>query len=807
MREITIDEVKTIDAEKVKKYKDSLKRFNKESENPYKSLIDVYGPNGKIPESIGVPNANEYSDIVIDKGANEELTDEVIAAIVIGEAIEESRLKKTFSSSSTMFNAVETNKLHIVDNVVKGDQREKNLAPILIEARKEANKKIEDYKNGNKGPVLLCLKRFVNYCKKYNLDNPPIDYRANISPIPSNAAISSIARKIIDNKAFKKAGFNKGFNRAQEANLKGTVKEIDYAVSVVKEKETFINKFNEMSKEQKEEALTDIILKQFISGMGVKDRQARADQKDNILTGCLTGLGISNIEEPGQPAKAQEIINNDNKIIKFASDLSETIKKYKVNEIKAILLKENGYNRLKSMYGPEIKKSVYFKRIIDAQNENDLIKAVMNADNFSGVGLENAFPGVKLPDEASEINKSTESDFNKELKQIKDKVIETVFKNHLQAEIEQYGLKSFTLDEMKKNATFIEELYNNIDRNHHAWKTSKNYKDMRSKLKELRDYTKELANSGRVLNTEDVDKYTQLSKEVFDLSGVYIDNKTEADSDYAKNRVAAVKDLRLKLGANIHSIENAVDKVISEKSGELFEENGKKFEEKFIYSKEGLDIFKGARFKTTTLTSPMYNVSRTANQSFTVLALANTGKYRMEDILDPEKLVNEKQQMFRNVAAFTSTITDEGQKWLAENIVGGFEKMKAFMNETAEKIDFTDPDLFNNEEYIKLLNIGTVQYDAWQEMSNNKEAISNVLKEKNLPFKDFDEYHKDLINGFYSIATIGSLKINSMKAAGQVVIDKGEKINKDFLTFFEEGVYCDYLQKKMVEQYKSRGNK
>ncbi|MCR5339031.1 MAG: hypothetical protein K6E75_10770 [Lachnospiraceae bacterium] len=116
--------------------------------------------------------------------------------------------------------------------------------------------------------------------------------------------------------------------------------------------------------------------------------------------------------------------------------------------------------------------------------------------------------------------------------------------------------------------------------------------------------------------------------------------------------------------------------------------------------------------------------------------MLGTGKYTFEEIMDPAKCRKEKAEMFEKVANAMTHITPENQKWIAEQIYKAQAATEKMMQEQAQKIDFSNPDIMQDKQFVMMLHVASHQHDAWQEMSHCQKEILELAK------KDHPEMNK-----------------------------------------------------------------
>ena len=146
----------------------------------------------------------------------------------------------------------------------------------------------------------------------------------------------------------------------------------------------------------------------------------------------------------------------------------------------------------------------------------------------------------------------------------------------------------------------------------------------------------------KILYKNQVDK-------VIKLADVYLENKKDINGPYAENRVKQVRDLRRKLRTNNLAHGELYASIEIEAIDWAY---GKRYDNINRYDAIGYvnrNIFLGKYTPKDVLSKPsVFSLGRSAGFSISVFVLLNMG-YKAEDILDNQKLHDEKAQVFDDV--------------------------------------------------------------------------------------------------------------------------------------------------------------
>ncbi|MBR1598485.1 MAG: hypothetical protein IJ661_06245 [Lachnospiraceae bacterium] len=295
---------------------------------------------------------------------------------------------------------------------------------------------------------------------------------------------------------------------------------------------------------------------------------------------------------------------------------------------------------------------------------------------------------------------------------------------------------------IREQAKNLDELVNDLKKVD-KWTSSPNFKNLKNGLNELKEFSDKINKSSKPLTTNDLDKYNELVDKVGKLADTYLENKKDINSDYARSRVNAVKKVKAGINTFGEAFKDASKEFKKEIEQKIFGDKYKLYDQMKITFGDGAAVFWGEKYKDPKTRSNGhggYNVTRTAGISVSVFALANTGKYSFEDIMDPAKLHDEKQAMFDKVVTAMQHPTPESQKWIAETIYEGQKTTENMINEQAKQVDFSKADIRNDKRFCQMLNMSHLQFDAWQEMARCQNEIMELARKDHPEMKEYNDY-------------------------------------------------------------------
>ena len=383
----------------------------------------------------------------------------------------------------------------------------------------------------------------------------------------------------------------------------------------------------------------------------------------------------------------------------------------------------------------------YMEKLVAVKKTSEKYKAThphpkTSAGKTRLQGADEAFrlAGVEIESTMSQLKKEglCAAEDTMESFRIKNTVRQNGYNETLRGYKEAIKVQTNTINELIGNLKAVD-----------GWTSSPNFKNLKNGLNELKAFSEKINKSSKDINPTDLEKYQKLVDKAGELADTYLKNKKDIKSEYARSRVRAVN--RVKTGlANISvGFSEAYKDLEKKKKKELFGEKYKMYDQLSYGEHEHADTFWGEKYRSKesrTKGKGEYTVNRTAGISVSIFALANTGKYTFEDIMDPSKLQAEKQEMFDKVVTAMQNPTPESQKWIAETIYNGQKTTENMMNEAAKKVDFAKADTSNDKTYCQMLHMSHYQFDSWQEMAHCKKEIMELVKKDHPEMTKWEEY-------------------------------------------------------------------
>lgn len=373
-------------------------------------IIERFGPDSKLDESGRSTYNNDdrelYKSMKLPRPKG--LTDEMIALIALGDALDPKRLNKPLTSSSVGGNQndIEFNQTYIIANVIEGDPRTKNYGKILCESKANTINILKEYQKGNTTPAQEALERSVKALTS-SIGMQRTD-SATSNPPKETFRIINEMRKIpdlnVDNMLTEK-------EKAKLTALEHKMRASDKAAEAAAE---LMEKMPPANSPAREKIVLEYLFNNAVGSEGYNnyieselDKQKTQEVHDLLdkykdfdprSKGSVTGLFSNCIMKDSNTLHhylSPEAENLGREIV-FANDhLKGVVLDETIFPAEGIIAADNNTDRLRTFSEEEIKKSEYFKQLMNAANVLDMDKLLKSVP-LNGFA---AYPGVKIPDD------------------------------------------------------------------------------------------------------------------------------------------------------------------------------------------------------------------------------------------------------------------------------------------------------------------------------------------------------------------------------------------------------------------------
>ncbi len=754
--------------EKLKKDRQEAINAYKES-NPFSKQIARYGSNGKMFGNEGghkpFPKKVEYDNIVIDPP--EDLPEEVVAAIVMGAILRPDRLSDhvmTSSSIGSSANVLGFNQCMVINNYISGDNRVGEFEDLIPKARQEAKDAIEEYKKGNKEPAKKMLTDYIDACV---LSSRMMAVGNNQKESLSHITNDELQSVLLGAKLLKNNPLNAGstYGDIEQIRLLNTEKQMDAKIKCADIENEILNNTPVAGSDERKRMVEDILFYSYMRAVSYSEDGNRSLLKSDFNDDMMRKADIEITDIATDPDSEYEQLTSSGEMKKLSDGIFDIHSKHRISDTQMIMQQPDGEEQLKRIYHDAIINSDEYKDMVEAEPDKiyDMINAIRNKN------LEEMFPDVKLPNAAEEINKKHETEFNREIQKTEKQATKFINESKVSMGTKKYGINSFSMNDLKNNAKIISDLFDDLDSTDSWYKTSSDqFKNVKKELKEFKKFAQELAKKGKEPTADDLKKYDKMTKNIVELSDKYLDYKKDPKGDYEKNRVSAIKDLKVHILSNRESINNILIQRDEEKDRELQESMSKEYRDNVEKSSAAekvsnycnqinntgakynierrSDVFYGDKYTEADMKASKsdYSVKRSAVQTASIIAMSMENKYTMEELLSPDKFQKEKQEKFDEIFKRMDNKTPENQKYLANIYYNGLQSAIKLKDEYEKQIDYTNPDLVKDEKYIAFGKMSHVIFDSWQEMAHCKDELMELVQKDHPEMKEYADF-KDYI--------------------------------------------------------------
>ena len=712
---------------RIKQYLGKKQEFVDKFETNRDLLMRVYGPDGKMPTDLNLNQdiINEYNGIKLD--VPEGMDKETAMCIIIGCCFDKESLVKAdpgFETASPQAFNVARNTM--LDGILLGDGRPSPCPKAMVEGKKEAQKVFEAYRNNDKGPAIEKLNNVILHESEMIGGTFALSGGNNSGNFSPTKTMNMIVPEMIEKN--KDLGLDYNVKRptiTPAIRCASICKQLKAGKASEEAKIYLGNNFFNMDQAAREEKTADMLFNGYLSRMGLAMRGERDKIANDLKVNIVTSIGHPEFSAPD--LKMDELLDK----FKIAQE------HYSISDFDLIMSKPDGTEKIRELYIDKIKETDIYKKIIGAKDRNQLFEAFEDSDMAVSAGF-SSIKGVNLPEVSGKFNAANKYKLDYAAEKLHDNIIKFVYseKDFAAGEVDEYGLNSLAPEALRKNSRNMDLIYDNIEG------VSKNapqqFNEFMLKLKECKDMAKSFTKLGRNACHSEVSGFSDLMRSAESKADKYL---MECGDDKPE-RVKKTQEMRGLLTAVTMRSDNVAKKGIDKKCEEVC---GDRFN---VFNKYGLKVqdklFRGEKYKDFVPPSKHgFSSGRTGNVTMTIMAMAASGKYNLDDIIDPEKYVNEKKQMFDEVTKRLSRGLPEDQEWAAEVLHEGRKASEMLVDEKARQINFSKADI-SDKEYCKLLQYGFFQFDAYQECSHCADEIiklANADKTEEHPeFKNVDEY-------------------------------------------------------------------
>ncbi len=716
-----------------------------------KDIINAYGPKGKMFDRFELKQ--EYDNVEID--IPEGLDEDIVTAVVLGSMCDPNDIDTLYTTSSGMTrDRSEINYTALFTNFVgNGDARQGNFPRHMVKGRTNAKAALLKCKNGDYSAIIPYLKNLMSGLSYSCVATSITDTSA--SPFyTSRQELFSIASKIVNDPRF---GLKDIPSPIEYAKIKASIKAIECTKKSFEIKQELLNNSPAPNTKEREDKVKELLFESFVANLGKYEAMGENTEiATNVVGKMLDDFGIK-LEWEANNIVSKNVIMND---------MRESLGRYTINDLTALLAEDDGYDRIKELYINEMVKHPLYKDMVSCEAQ-DFAAGMRRMDELTQLESYKMFPNVKAPSLAAKYNTKETKDKLKEERDNHERFLRNIavdLINDHNVTLDGYTyVNNFEKDTktlvLNRTCVFMDEL-EHVDRS--LVKSSLEFKAFKEALKKLDGYIRTINDHTTGFSYEEYERFIALSDDVCDKAKDYLDMKLSPKSDYARSRVKKVFEIRSKLSYITKNMKDTYASKTLAVSNELHNSTNEKYyiqdtilsgdltmTDNFIASKVDLDLdpYKQGKFKGVAK-MPQYGAytsTRSAVHSISVLAFAaeknqdGNSKYSLADIVTATSCVKEKSRVFDEVAAHMEVDTDEDKKWVANKIREGRNALAQMMDEVAAKLDFSDPKTYRKVEFRRLQAVAFALYDAGQEMDKIK---PQMVEEGKKDYPEITAYHE-----------------------------------------------------------------
>ncbi|WP_028510185.1 hypothetical protein [Ruminococcus sp. NK3A76] len=449
----------------------SQKRKNK--------ILNAYGPKGQVVEGyvdkfgndVHVePNAaKEYNSIELP--VPEGLTPEIVAMVAMGAAMDPEKYdySKNMTDSSAGGDMTLFNQAFHYTNITTSDARSRDFSDILVDSRKEAQKALIAYQNGDKSLVNKHLKTLADHAKKNQLDHISLkDHHHDKDECSYEMKI--ILGDMLNN---PNIDFASNFNETEKMKLKSAGEQVKaYDEFAPVEAKLLSNNPPPANSEERKKAAEDYLFGRMLSNTEYYDFNSTDmvyndthDIAKKYAESYAPGLkkGGNLIDKfDGFSSRSKDPV--ERKLCSKASagsymDSINALEKNYVSPLDTYYI--NGTTeKLKEKYLPLLRELPEYKQIVEAKDNKELSKAINNANNISFEIFKDTMPlDTTLSDE---LTKSGDS-YKKQMEKVDHDMSHAVcFENAKYFGEKIKALDTDTTPELDKTRALLKGVYTDL---------------------------------------------------------------------------------------------------------------------------------------------------------------------------------------------------------------------------------------------------------------------------------------------------------------------------------------------------------
>ena len=518
------------------KYRKSAEQRKASHEDPIRLFRRYLGSKPDLHPSIRLHK--EYNALQIEE-IPDGLDEDTITAIVIGSIMQKDRLEdpmttSNFAGGTSTYLAFNRN--FVIDNILQKDpdvKRQGNFSLALLEGRRDALKAIEEYKKGHPEKAKEMIQTFVDFAFDgvMELGLPTSTTLIEVNASSVQKAMIQLGTEMVGKPPFYAEGPQSEIRRLLGATRKQNMQAMH---RIYEKKYDILTQPKPAGSSQRAAEIEDLLFDQYLVSSFTHSDQENEKVADRFDKRMLDKYGLDEEYDPDTHYDVSSELGGLN----LAK--ARICRENHVTDIEVMMSTDEGIQKLKSLYLPEIRKTKLYKDLMTSEGNKyeDLLHA---SDRETKGGLQ-TFKSVKLDNVSKPVNDRNQTNLDKGLKELEsmaDDLAVRVVRGY-------YQFNGYDRESLKDNVQQLESLNKLMNAKMMNDKSlPKAAKPVISELKKVVknfvNYAKNLSKQKDPISITDMVQYELYAKDITKLSDGYTSQQTMPSEGVAKHVYLAIK--------------------------------------------------------------------------------------------------------------------------------------------------------------------------------------------------------------------------------------------------------------------------
>ncbi|MBR3539018.1 MAG: hypothetical protein IKN79_08095, partial [Eubacterium sp.] len=518
------------------KYRKSAEQRKASHEDPIRLFRRYLGSKPDLHPSIRLHK--EYNALQIEE-IPDGLDEDTITAIVIGSIMRKDRLEdpmttSNFAGGTSTYLAFNRN--FVIDNILQKDpdvSRQGNFSLALLEGRRDALKAIEEYKNGHPEKAKEMIQTFVDFAfdgvMELRLPTSTTLIEVNASSVQK--AMIQLGTEMVGKPPFYAEGPQSEIRRLLGATRKQNMQAMH---RIYEKKYDILAQPKPAGSSQRAAEIEDLLFDQYLVSSFMHSDEENEKVADRFDKRMLDKYGLDEEYDPDTHYDVSSELGDLN----LAK--ARICRENHVTDIEVMMSTDEGIQKLKSLYLPEIRKTKLYKDLMTSEGNKyeDLLHA---SDRETKGGLQ-TFTNVKLDNVSKPVNDRNQINLDKgfkELESMADDLAVRVVRGY-------YQFNGYDRESLKDNVQQLESLNKLMNakmmNDKSLPKAAKPViTELKKVVKNFVNYAKNLSKQKDPISITDMVQYELYAKDITKLSDGYTSRQTMPSEGVAKHVYLAIK--------------------------------------------------------------------------------------------------------------------------------------------------------------------------------------------------------------------------------------------------------------------------